>query len=428
MTQTIINLGTGGALLNGQNGSTASADTNDALFLDWPGANAGNYFYVADAIGNRWGNGTETSTDITGDLELICHMSRETPLGTSQVILSQGSGNTTNYNWRVLWNSLNQLALTIYDGTAVRAAISTAAIPYSAGEVFWWKITKNAATREVDFYTSDDGASWTQLGSTVTMATSATGASATGLFIGARLSSQVTLQMQFYRLIVKDGIAGTTVMDIDTSLITSGSATELTARTGQTISLSRATSGRKSVAVVSPVWLFGTDDYMEVSDNTLLDFGAINSFTVIAVHRVWDTQATNRTLLAKKADTTDTTRGWSVSNGSTTALEGQAQIGDGVAGVTAVSAARTAGALSVTAAVRDVDASTLTVYLNGVADTPVTDTTADLSNAEVMRIARLSGAGTEYADMELIGVAVFRRVLTASEVAQVTDYYQARLS
>jgi len=69
------------------------------------------------------------------------------------------------------------------------------------------------------------------------------------------------------------------------------------------------------------------------------------------------------------------------------------------------------------------------VYLNGTAGTEVTDTTTgSLSNAEVLRIARLAGAGTEYADMELLAVAVFRRVLSAAEISAITAYYQARLS
>jgi hypothetical protein len=45
-----------------------------------------------------------------------------------------------------------------------------------------------------------------------------------------------------------------------------------------------------------------------------------------------------------------------------------------------------------------------------------------------MRIGRLSGAGTTYADMEFLAVAVFRRALTATEITAITTYDQARLS
>jgi hypothetical protein len=167
---------------------------------------------------------------------------------------------------------------------------------------------------------------------------------------------------------------------------------------------------------------------MEVPDNALIDFGASDSFTLVAVHRPWATQGTNDTLIAKKANTTNTTAGWSLSGGSSTALQGQAQLGDGTAGITAVSGSRTSGALTVTAAVRNVTADTLTVYLNGTAGTAITDTTtATLANSEVMRVGRLSGAGTEYSDMELVAVAVFRRALTSGEITALTTYYQNRI-
>ena len=54
-------------------------------------------------------------------------------------------------------------------------------------------------------------------------------------------------------------------------------------------------------------------------------------------------------------------------------------------------------------------------------------TTATLANAEVMRLGRLSGAGTEYNDMELVAAAIFRRALTADEITTLYNYYTARV-
>jgi hypothetical protein len=292
-------------------------------------------------------------------------------------------------------------------------------------------VDNGASGRDFKFFTSTDGINWTQLGTTVTQAgASSINASTSQIEIGSvRNGTVLPLAGKFYRAQILNGIDGTKVLDVDTSVITTGAATSLAALTGQTVTINRSTSGRKAVAVVSPCWLFGTDDYMEVADNALLDFGATDPFTVVAVHRPWATQGTNDTLLGKKANTTNTTQGYSLSGGSTTALQGQAQIGDGVAGITAVSGSRTSGQLTITAAVRNVTADNVVVYLNGTAGTEVTDTTTgSLSNAEVLRIARLAGAGTEYADMELLAVAIFRRVLSAAEISAITAYYQARLS
>jgi hypothetical protein len=437
MTQTIINLGTGGALLNGQNGSTAGADSNDARFLEWPGDNGGNYVYLPGVVGNSLQVPDEDALDITGDIDLRARIALDSYAAGSQDVIGKNtnSGNQRSYVLRV--NSARALVLVwTTDGTNadIKVAGSTATIAASDGERIWVRATldvdNGASGRDIQFFTSDDGVTWTQLGATVTQAgTTSIYSGTSALQVGARGDNTNPVAGKVYRAQVLDGIDGTTVLDVDTSVISSGSATSFTALTGQTVTINRSTSGRKSVAVVSPVWLFGTDDYMEVADNSLLDFGASEPLTVLAIHRVWGTQGTNDTLVAKKANTTNTTQGWSVSGGSSTALAGQAQIGDGSAGITATSSNRVVGELTVLAAVRDVAADTLTVIRNGSAGSPVTDTTTgSLSNAEVLRIARLSGAGTEYSDMELVGVAVFRRALTATEITAITTYYQARLS
>jgi hypothetical protein len=67
MTQTIVNLGTGGAALNGQNGSTSGADSNDALFLDWDGEN---YVYLPGVASNYMSVPDEAALDITGDIDI----------------------------------------------------------------------------------------------------------------------------------------------------------------------------------------------------------------------------------------------------------------------------------------------------------------------------------------------------------------------
>jgi hypothetical protein len=68
--QVILNLGTGGSDLNGQNGSTSGADSNDARFLEWPGDNAGNYVYLPGVASNYLSVPDEAALDITGDIDI----------------------------------------------------------------------------------------------------------------------------------------------------------------------------------------------------------------------------------------------------------------------------------------------------------------------------------------------------------------------
>jgi hypothetical protein len=434
MTQTIINLGTGGAVLNGQNGSTTSADSNDAELLDWPGDNAGSYVYLPGVTSNFLSVPDEAALDITGDFDVRAWIEMDdwTPATLTRAV---SKFTASNLSYELYVDSTGVLILRWSEnGTTAKSATSTVVTGLTDGTIKWIRATMDvnngASGNDVKFFLSDDAVTWTQLGATVTTAAVTSVFSGTGTVgIGATGSGTAGTALKVYRAQILNGIGGTTVLDVDTSVITTGAATSFTALTGQTVTINRGTAGRKSVAVVSSVWLFGTDDYMEVADNALLDFGAADSFTLVAIHRPWATQGTNDTLIAKKANTTNTTQGYSLSGGSSTALEGQAQIGDGTAGITAVSGSRTSGQLTITAAVRNVAADNLTVYLNGTPGTAITDTTTgSLSNAEVLRIARLSGAGTEYADIELIGVALFRRALTATEINQITAYYQSRLS
>jgi hypothetical protein len=57
------------------------------------------------------------------------------------------------------------------DGTTLRTATSTAPVPFTGSQVGWVRvvaIANNGTTAEFRFYTSTDGTTWTQLGTTVT--------------------------------------------------------------------------------------------------------------------------------------------------------------------------------------------------------------------------------------------------------------------
>jgi hypothetical protein len=128
MTQTIINLGTGGAALNGQNGSTAGADSNDALFLDWPGDNAGNYVYLPGVGGNYLSVPDEAALDITGDIDIRVQVAMDdwTPTA-AQTLLSKYS---TSSGFSYLLRLETSGALRLFwseDGTTNKSATSTAA-------------------------------------------------------------------------------------------------------------------------------------------------------------------------------------------------------------------------------------------------------------------------------------------------------------
>jgi hypothetical protein len=428
MTQTIINLGTGGAVLNGQNGSTAGADSNDALFLNWPGDNQGNYVYLSGVNSNFLSVPDEAALDITGDIDIRVYAALDSWAlnGFEYLIAKYGAPGARSF--RIYFDPSTNLNFSwSVDGTNdVSAVFTNPGIP--AGTPKWIRFTldvnNGAGGYTAKAFTSDDGVTYTQFD------TDKTGVGVTSIFNsavnvsipGAENGSSV-LAGKFYRTQIFNGIAGTKVLDIDTSVITSGSATSLTALTGQTVTINRSTSGRKSVAVVSPVWLFGTDDFMQVADNGLIDFGASNSFTAMAVIRQWATRVASQPYLIKRGDSSPNV-GWTLqqnasSNNATMFID------DGPNATGQQGTTLTLGQLTAAFGVVNRISQTMLIYNNASVSSPVsTSAVGSLANDFILRIGQASG----YQDFELISVSIFRRALSAAEVSAITSYYQARLS
>jgi hypothetical protein len=424
--QTIKNLGWGGSVLDARNGSAAGADSNDALFLDWSGEN---YVYLPGVAGNTMTVPSFAAIEnLTADIDIRMEIQLDTYRPSSNLPLLWRAGADPNRYVVFRLGQTGLLSLNWFpDGTNASSLVSTAtvALADSPGARLWVRATldvdNGASGNDVQFFTSTDGVTWTQLGATVTKVNTTTLASAV-----APVRIEEFHAGRFYRAQILDGINGTKVLDVDTSVITAGNQTTFNALTGQTVTINRSTAGRKSVAVVAPVWLFGTDDYMEVPDNDLIDFGASDSFTVVAVMRQWNNTATSSAVVAKKVSGA-LGAGWYLRriNNATAQLT----LDDGTTQYSTFQPSLpTAGQLFIISGVRDTVADTGRVYVDSTAGSATTDTTSlTLANSEVMRVGRLSGAGTSYTDMELVAAAVFRRALTSGEITALTTYFQNRI-
>jgi len=433
--QTWKNYGTGGTALDAQAGSSSGADSNDPLYLDWTGTN---YLYLPGTSGN-YASAGEFNAMPVADFECIVGVVPDGGWGRTTFGAFCGNTNQASTGFRFFTgNTVPRLVLSWFDsGTSTFRNVGANA-DSSAGTDFRYvrvtlDIDNGAGGCDTAFFfgTSPTGP-WTQVGTTVTTATVATPAYSALAGENFGIGSQRGNGFQngcggaYQRVIIRSG--GSTIFDADfTTGLTTGATTSFTASTSQTVTINRSTSGRKAVAVAQrPVWLLGTDDYFEIADNNaLLDFGAADSATWVIVHRQWNNFGTNDALLAKKADTTAATQGWLVGSGST-AAQVRGQVGDGSDSAEPVTGSRTAGTRALAAVVLDRGAATATSYLNTTAGSAVSTTNVgDLSNAEVMRIGRLSGAGTEYSDVEIDAVLLFRRALTAAEIGQLVTYYGA---
>ena len=420
--QVAVNFGSGGAALNATYGSTGGVDTNDPLLLTHAGTN---YLYCP-------GGSTVPATIphnvnhvATGDVEFVARI-RVDSLAISMNLSSRGFSNNVG-GFQVYASSSGNLGVGLVFGgvTTYRTGSVFIGTTVALGTWFWARITRVASSGLVSFFYADDQlnepSSWTAVGTGSTTA-GACADTSNQLTVGASITGGEPLSGGVSRAIWRN--AGTTFVDANFSTNTNQTSFTESSSNASTVTINRATSGRKAAMVTRPTWLFGTDDYLEVADNALIDFALADSFTVVAVVRNWATFGTNDAIVAKKANTTNTTTGWALTNHGTTAEQLAADVGDGAAGAEATSASRTSGALTVVSMVRNVGSDNITTYVNSTAGTPVTDaTTATSANAEVMRIGRLSGAGTEYNDMEVVAVAVFPSALSAADIAAIVAYY-----
>ena len=192
------------------------------------------------------------------------------------------------------------------------------------------------------------------------------------------------------------------------------------ARSPQEAAINRGTTGRKSVAVTRPIWLFALDDYMEIADNSLLQFGTEENLTVLAVYRQWGTVGFIP-IISRRSNAGGFPNGWELDAGYTSI----GTVGTTSNFVTGGYTAPTPGTLSSLTMTRS--SAGLIGYINNTAGTPVITAgyygNTNPSVAETIKIGARYTAASTFADMELVAVGVFRKALTTTEIAQINAYY-----
>jgi len=430
----LTNLGTGGSALNAVFGNTTGVDSFDPALLTHTGTN---YLYLPGATSNYASTPDTQELDITGDIDIQVRVALSTL--TNHALVSKWSGGLSRAYVFYVGGDSNLYFETTPDGSfgarvtaGTTATISSAGV--TAGTTVWLRVTRDvdngSGSNVTAFYWAADSDSvpslWTQIGSSVTKAgTTSIYAGIDRLTLGQSDSNNSNpLTGRFYRCIIRNGIGGTNVFDADfTTGITSGAQTTFTESSANaaTVTINRATSGRKSVAVTRPILLFGTDDYLEVADNDLLDFGASDSFTAVAVVRQWGSPTFNA-ILTKKADNLATTAGYVLrldGNSKPNVLVADAASSSSASPTAAISS----GVIQVLSGIRNVALDQLFAGVNNGQSAGVTDTTTTtLANALPFRVGRY-GTSTLYSDMELVAAAVWRRALNANEIATIVNRY-----
>lgn len=431
--------GSGGVLVDGtgrhaiQHGSAAGADAGDPLWLPYLGTQ---YCYLPGSSGNYASSPDSAAISITGDIDLRAAVALDdwTPSADTGLIDKFETAGQQSYYLRVKATTGVLQYFWTADGNTNISKSSTVAPTVADGALLLVRVTHNvnngAAGNDVKFWTKTsspgsahadllDNSGWTQLGATVTTA------GTTSIFNGnteLRLGQQAASDFfagKYYEAAILNGIAGTLAFDADFSRAAEpfSTFTESSANNA-VVTINRSATGRKSTVVDRDQLLFGVDDHLEIADAADLNFAHADSFTVVQVQRLYGLPTASATnYIAKRTGDTAANTGWALRSGlSSSNLV--AQVADGTTLVTAQQA-MVSGVMDLHALVRNVAVPNVSSYVGG-SGTATADASANsLLNTEVMRIGRLSGAGTEYADFAWMGAAVFREALTAADLALV---------
>lgn len=241
-------------------GSSTAPNSNDPLLLR--PADAG-YVYLPGIAGNYLSVPDEAALRVTGDLDARAlfrpGLAWTATSSDNGFVARYGTVAARSFSFYSGYNSVpGQLILTWYDDAgATFNAYSTAAPNYPAETQLWVRATldldNGAGKYEVKFFTSLDGSAWVQLGNTVTgAATTTLRAGTSAAEVGSRVNGAWSPALgKVLRAQIFNGIDGTMVLDVDCDAITDGSQTSFLARTGQLVTINRATTGRKAVAMPS---------------------------------------------------------------------------------------------------------------------------------------------------------------------------------
>jgi hypothetical protein len=393
----------------------------------------GNYLYLPGVSSNNASTPDAAALDVTGDIDIRVKVALDdwTPAAVTTLV-SKWISTQQSYIFSVQTNGVLKLEWSS-TGSNSLSRTSTVATGVTDGAIKWVRaildVDNGASGHDVIFYTSDDGITWTQLGTTVTTAgTTSIFASTRQLEIGTVQGIYDIARGKFFRAQVLNGIGGTVVFDANfEESITSLLQTSFTesSTNGATVTINRSGSAFRSAGVIDAGYLYpGATNTFSNSTTDFLNFGATDSFTVVAVVKQWATPVGTGAYLNKS---TLANNGYWLSS-LTTSFNLQAQINDGTTTAARTSLLNVAGQESLVGLVVDRSGQTLTQFINSTLSTTVsTSTVGNLASIYPLTIGKNAAAGNFYQDFEFVAAAIFRNAtLTAKNISDINNYFQGR--
>jgi hypothetical protein len=232
------------------------------LLLAHNGASSDNYWFSPLSVTDNCSTPNAVANQIIGDVEFIFNFSFYS-VANANFISKRSGGSNVSYAVNTQFQGKPILTITQNGSTLITATSSTAITTATN----WLKVIRTQSSGDVIFYTSTDGVTYTQLGTTqsTTSGNMFNGTSALTLGNNA-VNGGDGMGGKMFRATIANSIGGTPVVDFNPATYNAAtSQTQWTSTTGEvwTINTGTATSGYKGVLVNrTMVQSDGVDDSM----------------------------------------------------------------------------------------------------------------------------------------------------------------------
>ena len=147
----------------GQTVTIGAWDVNGAA----PGSDKYINFIGANANGNNVTTPDSATADITGDIAIVVRaLLNDWSNGTQMFVSKMQSSGQYSYQFYLESNGAPVFRYSTTGSDLVQTGAGATAVPFADQAYGWLAVTRNATTGDVKYWTSSDGSSWSQLGST----------------------------------------------------------------------------------------------------------------------------------------------------------------------------------------------------------------------------------------------------------------------
>lgn len=418
--QRMRNEGTGGPSLDGTLGTSQSPDALDPVVLQHNGSD---YLYIP-GIGNRATTPDSSWLDLTGNLSLTANVKPNdwTP-SSAQALIAKYSPSAGSMSYALLLRPDGTLSARWSKASATGSnieAVSTSSVTFQDSQQGWVraKMEVSGADTTVSFWVSSDGTSWSQLGSSASVLSSAPfTTSSEPLVVGSLSDGSYPYTGSVFRAEVRSS-QGALVAQFNPSAC-DATAQSCTGATGEVWSVTRSSGSLRATVVSRDSLLFG-DSLVSLPDTAALDLTGTSYITVLARLRLFDDTAES-VLFGKFAASDADTRGYGVKVGSAGTVYGFASLNNTAGGLTQTPLSVSSGQyVTVVLRVEPV-LSKVQMWIDQAssqssAGIPSPWVTLENSHFFAIGGSRTSSAVSANTSMELSALAVFDRSLTQEEI------------